>query len=127
MEKQNIISGLGKKFLKNILFRLLTAFLIYIPAALILSFTPTHPREKACHSGPPIFITSNGVHLDIIIPVESLEPEFRSQLQVPGSIRYISFGWGDKTFYQKTPEWKDLSIPVAFRALFLKSETAMHV
>ncbi len=127
MGKRKTISGLGKIFLKNILFPLLTAFIIYIAAALVLSFTPTHPGEKACPSGTPIFITSNGVHLDIIIPVESLEPEFRSQLQVPESSRYVSFGWGDKVFYQKTPEWKDLSFPVAFRALFLQSETAMHV
>jgi uncharacterized protein (TIGR02117 family) len=39
----------------------------------------------------------------------------------------VAFGWGDRNFYLKTPEWSDLTFTVAFKALFLKSNTAMHV
>jgi uncharacterized protein (TIGR02117 family) len=41
--------------------------------------------------------------------------------------RYLSFGWGDENFYINTPEWSDLTLKSAFKAMFLKSSTLMHV
>jgi uncharacterized protein (TIGR02117 family) len=40
---------------------------------------------------------------------------------------YVGFGWGDKEFYLTTPTWADLTLSTAFKALFLKSESALHV
>jgi len=80
-----------------------------------------------CAADKEIYITTNGVHLDIILPVENVEPEFLSKLEILPGTKYVSFGWGDKEFYINTPEWKDLTFKTAFKALFLKSETAMHI
>ncbi|RKN03977.1 DUF2459 domain-containing protein, partial [Aquimarina sp. AD1] len=41
--------------------------------------------------------------------------------------KYISFGWGDENFYINTPTWGDLTFNNAFKAMFLKSTTLMHV
>ena len=99
----------------------------YLFAALVLSVIPTYPSNLNCSPDERIFVSSNGVHLDIIIPVEELHPELKRQLELPSGTKYVSFGWGDKEFYINTPEWSDLTFPVAFRAVFMRSETAMHV
>lgn len=115
------------KILRNLVSTILLATVIYFAVALLLSFLPTHPPEKNCQPEHKIFVSTNGVHLDIILPIENIDPDLRSQLQLPTGTHFVSFGWGDKEFYIKTPEWSDLTFPVAFRALFLKTEAAMHV
>jgi len=61
------------------------------------------------------------------LPVKNIDTEFLKMLEILPQTKYVAFGWGDKQFYINTPEWKDLTIKTAFKALFLKSETAMHV
>jgi uncharacterized protein (TIGR02117 family) len=85
------------------------------------------PENGNCEPDQTIYITSNGVHLDIVLPVANIDESFRSQLDVSANTQFVAFGWGDKNFYAKTPEWSDLTFPVAFKALFLNSESAMHV
>jgi hypothetical protein len=82
----------------------------------------THPPKQDCVTDREIYITTNGVHLDIVLPVENVEPEFLSRLEILPGTKYVSFGWGDKEFYINTPQWKDLTLKTAFKALFLKSK-----
>ncbi len=117
----------GWKIFRNLISSLFLGTVIYFAMALLLSYLPTQPQTSACQPETKIYITSNGVHLDIILPVEKLNTKFRSQLKIPGNVQYVSFGWGDQQFYRKTPEWSDLTFPVAFQAVFLKGESAMHV
>ncbi len=115
------------RILMKILFSIIAACGCYLFFSVFFSLLPTHPPVRECPANEDIYIASNGVHLDIIIPVENLDPKFREKLDLlPGTL-YIAFGWGDKEFYIKTPEWSDLTISVAIHALFLKSETALHV
>lgn len=100
---------------------------LYFFIAIILSFSPVNTPLPVCFPEKDIYISSNGIHADIIIPAHELDSDFLVQLQPLPGTQFIAFGWGDKNFYINTPEWKDLTFPVAFRALFLKSETAMHV
>lgn len=100
---------------------------LYFFISLILSFSPANITLPECKRDKEIFISTNGIHVDIIIPVHVFEPEFPEQLHILPTAEYIAFGWGDKNFYINTPEWKYLTFSVAFKALFLKSETAMHV
>ena len=111
------------------IFILTTLILIftYLLFAVIFSILPTHPPKQSCSSEKNVFISSNGVHLDIIIPVNYLEEKFINELNILPGTKYVAFGWGDREFYIKTPEWSDLTLPVAFKALFLRSKTAMHV
>jgi uncharacterized protein (TIGR02117 family) len=113
--------------IKNLVFLIVLAVGMYIMAALVLSLLKTHPQPVNCAERNAVYVSSNGVHIDIMVPVESLNQQFAQQLQLPHGTGIVAFGWGDKDFYIKTPQWKDLTIPTAFRALFLKSETAMHV
>lgn len=80
-----------------------------------------------------IYIITNGVHTDIAVPYRNGLYDWSLYLDTaltPGkktSAEWVSFGWGDKGFYLHTPEWKDLKAPVAFKAAFGLSESAMHV
>jgi uncharacterized protein (TIGR02117 family) len=115
------------KFLKNFVFVLVLAIGAYLLAAVVLSLLRTYPQETNCEEQTEIYVSTNGVHIDVILPVDRLEKEFVKQLQLPRGTKYVAFGWGDKNFYINTPQWKDLTVPTALTALFLKSECAMHV
>jgi uncharacterized protein (TIGR02117 family) len=114
------------KLLKQFFIFLISSVIVYFVAALIFSVLKTHPPKTDCLAENEIFITTNGVHLDIVLPIKDINPEFLNQLEILPGTKYVSFGWGDKEFYINTPEWKDLTFKTAFKALFLKSETAMH-
>ena len=115
------------KLIRNVLFVLVLACGAYMLAALVLSLVKTRPEELSCQPEVELFVASNGVHLDIIVELKQLDRAFARQLQLPSGTKYVAFGWGDKNFYVHTPEWKDLTVPTAFKAVFLKSESAMHV
>jgi uncharacterized protein (TIGR02117 family) len=101
--------------------------LIYLLLALFFSVIATNPEKIDCPKTGSIYITSNGVHLDIVLPTDNMADTFLQKLLLPVDPLFISFGWGDKTFYLNAPEWKDLTFKLAFNALFLKGETSMHV
>ena len=114
-------------YFKRIAWILFTFIAGYFIIAAILSLVSTKTQKLDCVKTEYIFISSNGAHLDIIVPVKNLNKIFIDNLQVQDSAVYISFGWVDKEFYLNTPTWGDLTISTAFKALFLKSESAMHV
>ena len=103
------------------------ALAAYFFGALFLSVFPTFPKQINCKTDYEMFVTTNGIHLDFIFPLENLNEELARQLEIPDAVKYVGFGWGDKDFYINTPQWSDLTFPIAFQALFLKSQTAMHV
>jgi uncharacterized protein (TIGR02117 family) len=99
----------------------------YLLSAFALSVISTSPEHLECPKDYKIFIASNGVHLDLIIPRKNLPVELADELDLPQWVNFIAFGWGDKEFYINTPTWNDLKFDTSFRALFLDSESAIHV
>lgn len=77
-----------------------------------------------------IFVKSNGVHCDLVIPIDH-KVKWKDWIGIENydydGEGYLSVGWGDKGFYVDTPEWKDLKVSTAFRALFLNTQTLMHL
>lgn len=116
------------KTLRRLLAILIGLLLGYFLTALLLSFFTIRPQEEVeCEERQAAFLTTNGVHLFIVLPADEVEPSLRGRLPVPGDTRFIAFGWGDREFYRNTPSWKDLSPGTAFRAAFLNTPAAMHV
>ncbi|MDN5212441.1 DUF2459 domain-containing protein [Fulvivirgaceae bacterium BMA12] len=113
--------------MKRIMAGMLLAIVAYLLTAVILSIIPTNPRPVNCLEKKEIFVTTNGIHLALILPVELIDQGFRTALKIPPGINFVSFGWGDRAFYLNTPDWTDLKIQTAIKALFVKSETALHV
>lgn len=74
-----------------------------------------------------VYLHTNGVHLDIIIPKKYMNKKLSKDLIKTEQDNYFSFGWGDENFYLNTPTWNDLSLSNACSAMFLESSTLMHV
>lgn len=81
----------------------------------------------------PIYILTNGVHTDIVVPTVSDQMDWRTVFSPlnteakDSSLAYTAIGWGDKGFYLNTPTWADLKFSTAFNAAFGLSQSALHV
>ncbi len=106
---------------------LLGVILLYLLVAVVLARIPTNPSVAPCQSTNTYFVTTNGIHLDIVVPRAFFEEDLWEGLVVPAGIQYVAIGWGDKGFYLETPTWADLRLSTALKALFWQSETAIHL
>lgn len=108
------------------------AVALYLTAAATLSRIPVRRRPPDGPQDIDVYLLSNGVHTDLVVPVVHELMDWRrliSYADTPAadaSMPYVGFGWGDKGFYLNTPEWSQLKPRVAFEAMFWLSTTAMH-
>lgn len=110
----------------------LALLVIYLFCGIFFSIIPVNKNfTETRQSDIYIYLLSNGVHLDIVVPKVSEHKDWREELQIDPfierQVNLIAFGWGDREFYLNTPEWSDLTFRTAFNALFLKDSSAMHV
>ncbi len=108
------------------------ALILIIPVTyLIISFILTFitisgnndPAEKT-HS---IYLSSNGLHLEVIIPKQDLDPAILEGLKSESKEQFFSFGWGDRTFYIKTSTPSDFTITNKCKAAFINTPALLHV
>lgn len=84
-------------------------------------------------TGELVYVRSNGVHTDIILPLRSTAKDWSAELPFTNTVSddsaftHVAFGWGDKGFYLETKEWADLKASTALKAAFGLSGSAMHV
>jgi uncharacterized protein (TIGR02117 family) len=123
-----------KKLLKYLLYSILIFFSLigfYLLTAFCLSRI-TVDKELNTANDVGIYIKTNGVHTDIVVPVKSAqmdwsrEIKFENTTSKDSTMQYVGVGWGDKGFYLETPTWADLTFKTAFRAAFGLSTTAIH-
>ena len=87
---------------------------------------PSNTKEIA------IYIMTNGVHTDIIVPAVSAEMNwtkeihYQNTLEADSTYQYLAMGWGDKKFYLETPEFSDLKLSNGLQAISGLSTSAMH-
>ena len=123
-----------KKILKYIFYPVLTfvgLILIYLGFAYCLSRIAVD-KEQNSKEEVAIYIKTNGVHTDIVVPIRNAQNDWSKEVQFSNttsadtSSQYLAMGWGDKGFYLETPTWADLKASVAFNAAFGLSTTAIH-
>jgi uncharacterized protein (TIGR02117 family) len=106
---------------------------LYTLLGLVLGSIPVNKSYAQASQGIEIFVTDNGVHTDLILPVKTEVIDWRDKLYVQdyagadSTFTQVGFGWGDRRFYMETPEWKDLTLTTAITSLFWPTRTAMHV
>ena len=125
---------MNKKFLKYA-GRCSIAFIALIGLYFLIAFccsritinaNPSNAKEIA------IYIMTNGVHTDIIVPAVSAEMNwtkeisYQNTLEADSTYQYLAMGWGDKKFYLETPEFSDLKLSNGLRAISGLSTSAMH-
>ncbi|NIG53902.1 TIGR02117 family protein [Chitinophaga sp. Cy-1792] len=104
---------------------------LYLLSAFILSRMSTS-KEQVANADIPIYILTNGVHTDIVVPVRTTEIDwstlipFSNTTANDSSAQLLAFGWGDKGFYLNTPEWSDLKVSTALKAASGLSTAAIH-
>lgn len=106
--------------------------LLYLLAALLGSLAPRNPGWEEPANGIPVYLASNGVHVDLVLPARAAGLDLYSLVPPrhasdPAIARgWVSFGWGQREFYLQTEEWSDLSAGVALRAI-VGGDALMHV
>ncbi|MFY9310269.1 MAG: TIGR02117 family protein [Bacteroidia bacterium] len=107
--------------------------LAYAALAFIMANIPCNRSFKNAEDGVEIYILSNGIHTDIVVPAKNEYADWTNEIDLNNtvsknrSIKLIGFGWGDKGFYLDTKTWGDLKFSTAFKAMFWLGSSAMHV
>ena len=120
-----------KRLLKFFLF-FIGSIAVYFLCAFTFS-TISIEKENITEEEITGYILSNGVHTDIVVPTTTSQYDWKSLLNHKHTIsndstlKFTSFGWGDKGFYLETPTWDDLKFSAAFKAAFGLSHSALHV
>lgn len=121
-----------KKLLKYLAIFILS-LLTYLLIVTLLSFVSVNEDSAENHQEIPIYILTNGVHTDVVLPIKNEHYDWSNQLKFEhtkskdSTYQYVALGWGDKGFYLETPTWADLKASTALKAASGLSTTAMHV
>lgn len=105
---------------------------VYALLGYLLPFIEVAVKEDGEKKEIPIYIYTNGVHTDIVMPVKNEIVDWSSKIPFTNTksketdYNYVGIGWGDKGFYLDTPTWADLKVSTALKAAFWLSESAMH-
>jgi uncharacterized protein (TIGR02117 family) len=106
----------------------------YGVAGLIGGSIPAHAGWRPPAAGVTIFVETNGVHTDLVLPAAAAGVDWRDLVR-PQDIadpRYaaydhLAFGWGEARFYLETPTWADVRPGTVLRAALGSDRTLVHV
>lgn len=118
---------LGKMILALLIFVFSYVFLVFA-----VPYIPVNTSEEATSKEVTVYIKTNGVHTDIVVPIKTEFKDWSDTIKFShiksqdSTMQFIGFGWGDKGFYLNTPEWSDLKFSTAFVAAFGLGSSAMH-
>lgn len=106
--------------------------IIYVILALVIPYIPVQKKATNDVANIPIYIYTNGVHTDIVMPIKNEEIDWSKKILFTNTVskssdfNYVGIGWGDKGFYLDTPTWAELKVSTAFYAAFWLGDSAMH-
>lgn len=107
-------------------------FICYV-VVLVIGLIPVNNSFVPADDGIEVFLTSNAVHADIIVPKTTEVVDWAAKFQGAEFSRdisdatHVAFGWGDRGFFLETQTWDDLKLSVAANALLMPSESCLHV
>jgi uncharacterized protein (TIGR02117 family) len=116
--------------------RLLTLLLafpsLYLVAALAGSIIPVNRGWTEPATGTTIYIADNGIHADLIMPVNAEGLDWRpvvprsDMASVPPDASWIAFGSGERRVYLNTPTWWDIK-PRTIVSALAGGQRVVHV
>ena len=125
--------SLIRKAVLSIVAGLLGPPLLYVIAGFGLALIPVNGDYTEPAEGIEIFLVSNGIHVDFVVPAETAVMSWTRELpprESPGAIdgrSHLALGWGSRAFYLETPTWADLKLSTAVEAVFWPGASVMHV
>jgi uncharacterized protein (TIGR02117 family) len=121
------------RWLGRIVATFVAALILYALAAIVLGYFPLNRDFQSSPGGTEVFVCSNGVHTDFVLPVRNPVVDWSRRFPAPdfpgpvGGYDHIGIGWGDLDFYRATPRWSDFRAGPALHALFGLGASALHV
>ncbi len=113
---------------------LVLAVVLYVVAGLIGGLLPANPAWRAPAEGVTIYVESNGIHTDLVMPKVAAGVDWRDlarprDLRDPRYARYdhVAIGWGDKAFFLQTQHWSDVRPGTAIAAASGSEATLLHI
>lgn len=122
------ILRLGQRLLKWAFY---AAFVFAI--VLLVGLIPVNNDFEPAKNGITLYIVSNAVHADIIVPKTTRIVDWTAKFppaMFSGDVAeetHVAFGWGDKGFFLETETWDDFRFSVAAKAIFVPSSSCVHV
>jgi uncharacterized protein (TIGR02117 family) len=122
----NTLKKIALIFLK-ILIGFILMIAVYLFIAIITTLIPINSNYQQQQTGTEIWISSNGVHTNIIEHVTAKTYSWNKFLKPDMKYNYIAFGWGDEDFYMNTPTWADIKPGIALKAAFWPTNTVIQI
>jgi len=100
--------------------------------AFSIPFIAVNTENRSTDSDISVYIKTNGVHTDIVVPIKTAVKDWSTIVQYShikskdSTLQFIGFGWGDQGFYLNTPEWSDLKVSTALVAASGLGTSAIH-
>ena len=124
--------GKAGKWVGRAILLLLAIPALYLAAALIGSLIPVNRGWTEPAEGTTIYIADNGIHADVVMPVEAHGLDWAPFLPksdfaaAHANARWIAFGSGEERVYLNTPTWWDITPRTVWSAL-TGGRRVMHV
>ena len=124
--------GKAGKWVARVLTAVLAIPALYLLAALIGSLVPVNRGWTEPNRGTTIYIADNGVHADIIMPINAQGLDWRPLVPLGDfaaadpKAGWIAFGSGEKRVYLDTPTWWQIRPRTIWGAL-AGGDRVMHV
>ena len=119
-------------WVRRILKLMLYGFLFYV-AILLVGLIPVNNSFDPPADGIQIYLVSNAVHADIIVPKTTDAMDWSEKfhgswfVEDISNASHVAFGWGDRGFFLETETWDDFKLSTAANALLLPSGSCLHV
>lgn len=110
-------------------------FFISLFFVLVLGyFTPQNWGNASNKNGAiTIYVYNSGIHTDLIIPVQNQFWDWQDKIDLKSlaaeskSIKYLAFGFGDRSYFLETYQGQSAKFATTFQALFLPTPPAIRV
>ena len=120
------------RLVRRLLLALAAIPALYLAAALLGSLVPVNRDWSEPERGVTVFIASNGVHADILMPAVAQGLDWRPLLPKrhfaasDSNAQWVAFGSGEERVYLDTPRWRDITPRTIWSAL-TGGKRVMHV
>lgn len=117
----------------SLLLLLLVVFVSYLILLPIGALIPINRKFKSASNGIDIFLSTNGMHIDFIVPTQHFLFDWAKIIDSTpyakplNQYSYLGIGWGDPGFYLELETWDKLPIKIAAKAMLVPGSTIMHV
>lgn len=125
-------SAFALRFAKRCVGAPLLAVCAYLLAALVGCALTVNRDAAAPVQGTPVRLRSNGVHVDLVLPVRTARHDWERAFEradspgAPPTATHIAVGWGSREFFTRVREWGDLAPAPALRAVSF-DRSVLHV